>query len=663
MKLMTSPFKQLFPLLFFLALFPAFSQAQNNLFFNSDGIGTVHISWPPADNYSPDHGWQLRRLKDHELVAEWKPDQRRQELEKIAPEKADSINEFLLNAQKSGSEQQKTVVGLISLAAATDFEMAKALGLGCSFKTKPGAHRYRLAATDKKGAEVTEIWISPPIDSSNKSALPLPPTTFTAESKPDGVALFWTQTQEASMPVVGLLVERDGPQGTWHNLAGSPGATFLPAKNDDPAAPDYRDRRAPLETEINYRIAAIDPFGRRSPFIAAKVFHADHQALQPPNGLLAQAQTNMVTLSWTRHTNPFTSGYLLERKLVGTEIFRPLTPKGLPADTITFSDKEVTGGRNYQYRIRAIGPRGKIGPASTDVIITPKTDGPPPPPEKLVAHVNPIKVLLAWKAPEKAYVSGYVLERRPSDSKDWTRITPSHHTVTWYEDNFPLGTVGSYSYRVRSVGADSRKGTPSDEVDVTLEGRPEVVPPFLHAIDGKDGKVSISFKPGNPTRPPMSYLVVRGTSPQDQGLVIGAPIDGDERSYTDTMVRPGEDYWYGLIAVDKEENRSEISDKLLVRVGPKKIPQPGKPSCTLEEKPFRRIIITFDEPPEYLKAVIVRKTDQEDRWQTLADNLGSGGEIVDTAPPKSGEVSYAVMYKTDNNIHGELSKPGKISMD
>ena len=63
------------------------------------------------------------------------------------------------------------------------------------------------------------------------------------------------------------------------------------------------------------------------------------------------------------------------------------------------------------------------------------------------------------------------------------------------------------------------------------------------------------------------------------------------------MVRPGEDYWYGLIAVDENGTRSMLSDKLLVRVSPGKIPQPEKPDCELEEQPFRRVVITIEQLP------------------------------------------------------------------
>ena len=655
------PFQKLPALLALLLLMSPFTAtAEHKPMFCSDGSGTIRFFWTPHPDYSPASGWQLERVEDKSVVASWEPEQRTPALAKVAPAKAGSIAGFLKKLETTTSkEEREMAIGLLSLAAAMDFDMAEALGLGCSFNAPPGPYRYRLIETGN-GSTGAELWTSPTVDSKVTSPLPSPPKLFSGESTPDGVSLFWVPASNDKAVAVGLLLERKEPDGTWQNLAGDPGATILIS---DTSKSGYRDAKAPIEAEVTYRIAAVDTFGRKSTFTATRVFHEDHQALQPPDMLSAEVGTGRVKLSWHRHLNPFTAGYVLERKIAGAGIFKPITPKGLPVATTSFTDRDVVGGRNYAYRIRAIGPRGKIGPASSSIIETPKAKGPPPPPKDLVARVTPIKVVLAWKPPEKAYVLRYVLERCVAGEDTWMRITPSHHAVTSYEDYFPLDTVGAYRYRVRSVGADAQRSKPSTEVEVTLTGKPNVAPPYLYHIDGSDGKVAIAFKPGDAARPPEHYLLVRGNTPEDQGLVIGAPIKGSKTSFTDTMVRPGEDYWYGLIAVDENGTRSMLSDKLLVRVSPGKIPQPEKPDCEFEEKPFRRVVITIDAPPRFLKAVVLRKTEKETRWSTLADNVGSGSEIIDSSPPRSGNVSYAVMYKTDNNITGAVSEPTSVSTE
>ena len=128
------------------------------------------------------------------------------------------------------------------------------------------------------------------------------------------------------------------------------------------------------------------------------------------------------------------------------------------------------------------------------------------------------------------------------------------------------------------------------------------------------------------------------------------------------MVRSGEDYWYGLIAQDKDKNRSEMSDRLFVRVQPKKVPQADKPACRYNPVPFRHVTIHFEKPKNFLEVAVLRKTGASDRWTTIADHIGGTDTIVDTDPPVSGSVSYAILYRTNNGIAGLLSEKETITI-
>ena len=259
-------------------------------------------------------------------------------------------------------------------------------------------------------------------------------------------------------------------------------------------------------------------------------------------------------------------------------------------------------------------------------------------------------------------ILGYVLERKIAGGGQWDRISPVHYGLTRYEDYFPIEAVGTYHYRVISVGADSKKSKPSKEITVELLGKLTVPPPFLREVTSKDETVTLYFNATGNKKLTDSFLVVRGNSPDDLGLVIGTPIDGSETSFTDTRVRPGEDYWYGLVAMDKEGNRSKISDKLLVRVIPNAIPKPEKPDCNYKQEPFSQVVISFEPPPSFLLAIVLRKSDEQDRWTTIADNVRGTNEVIDLDLPPSGSVSYAIMYKTEHGLTGAVSENRTIKI-
>lgn len=105
-----------------------------------------------------------------------------------------------------------------------------------------------------------------------------------------------------------------------------------------------------------------------------------------------------------------------------------------------------------------------------------------------------------------------------------------------------------------------------------------------------------------------------------------------------------------------------MSDKLLVRVIGKVIPQPKKPVCDFKRKPFNHVTIKFKAPLNNLKVMVMRKTDTQNRWTTIGDNVKKSMEVVDANPPKTGKASYAILYKTDNGNLGPLSNSETIEL-
>ncbi len=638
---------------------------------DGDGSGRVFFFWAPTGDIFPDRGWQLRRLSDKTIVKRWQAASRLPALRRLRPKKAEEAEALFTGYPISNKEEKETVLGLILFGTGLDFAMARAMGLGCVLEAEKGEHRYALELTDRSGKVVKKRWVSPPVDGWRMDHPPAVPTDFRGTSRKRDIALWWQPpsgaAQKMVVPVASFSIERKNIRGNWERIGSAENIRIESETAEGekrPAPPQYIDRTAPLERESEYRIRSIDLFGRRSPSVKTRVFFADVTALLPPKGFIAEEKRNAVKLEWRQPDSPFTAGYVLERQIIGLK--KPwdlLTPDGLSRKELSYTDTTAVGGINYRYRIRSMNPRGKVGEEGSTAAVTPLTTGPPPRPEKLQAKVDTLGVSLEWDAGGEA-VGHSIVERRPSGTRQWERISSALYRAAQYRDPFPINTIGAYDYRVITVGLDGKKSKPSKEITVKLLGKPVIPVPYLQEVRSDKGEVELTFKPGagNGAKLTKSFLVVRGNDPKDVGLIIGEPIKGSKTSFTDTMVLPGEDYWYGLIAVGEDGRRSKMSQTRMVRVAPKKIPQAARPRCTFKKEPFPRVEITFKKPPRFLLAAVVRKADGQDRWYTIADNLQED-RIIDADPPRSGDVSYAVFYKSEKGAVGELSESRMVAIE
>jgi hypothetical protein len=156
-------------------------------------------------------------------------------------------------------------------------------------------------------------------------------------------------------------------------------------------------------------------------------------------------------------------------------------------------------------------------------------------------------------------------------------------------------------------------------------------------------------------------LLVRGNDARDRGLVVRDDLDGDSTEFEDSMVKPGEDYWYALIAVDRDGHRSAMGNRLFVIVASPEIPRPDRPGVRFEDKPFRRVVITFDKPEGFLRAAVMRQVD-DGPWVTIVRDLRGTSTTVDADPPLAGTVRYRLAYVDEARTWGQPSRAATIEL-
>ena len=137
-----------------------------------------------------------------------------------------------------------------------------------------------------------------------------------------------------------------------------------------------------------------------------------------PQGLVSEPGDRAIVLKWEPVTDnvkgfPLAEGpaYQIYRKSDDNDF----VVLGDPVKDTKFTDKVVTNGKTYFYRIRAeVTSDGTLHPGAFSRVVSdmPRDLAPPAKPENLVAIEVPGGVKLAWQAVEDADLAGYRIYRR-----------------------------------------------------------------------------------------------------------------------------------------------------------------------------------------------------------------------------------------------------------
>jgi hypothetical protein len=619
----------------------------------SDGKGTLELLWLPGGEEWPMGGWQIQNNNGKVLVARVAVGEEKF-LAGLAPEKAGRIRDLARGLPRfKDADEKENFFFALRFAVLSDPAQARALGFARTLDhVASGPQAYRIVGLDAVGKPTALVLRSPAVDAAIATPLPTASAGFRAESKPEGVRLFWTAgTEQVQAPVFYYQVERTGASGERESVSRSP---ILLNADAVPDQPSHVDINAPFEQEITYSLYGVDVFGRRSPAVECRVFHGDFSALAAPGDIKADGGKGKVLLSWTPNPSPNTSRVYIERSYSQAGTYVAITPKGLSREVKIYDDTTVPGGITAFYRLRSVGPRNNPGEPSLPVSARPLNSAPPAAPLNLKAEVGRTRVRLTWQG-SKTAIAAYILERKTGKS-GWTRINAELAQETQYDD--PLGEEGggTVSYRVKAVAFDNQEGGYSKAIDVVLPewGLPPV--PRVTAVETKDGKAIVHFKPGWPEVKTSQFLVLRSGSPDVWGVVLGRPLTAAARTYVDSFVAAGESYWYRVVAVNSRNDRSDPSDAVVVTVGTPPIPTPAAPRLETRGMPFNQVKITFAAPPpgRGLVTVVERKLEGDDLWIRLS-GATNGNESLDANSPAAGKILYRVIYLAPNGMAGEPS--------
>lgn len=653
----------------------AAQQSPGAFFAVSDGHGQISLFWFPPPDQWPLGGWRLTDSTGRVLVeriALGDPEA----LKALSAADAAAIRKLpqALASSSEGQARRKQLINILGLRVFSEPAYARALGLSWVLTgVAPGERTYSVLGLTASGQPSGLTLASPTVNSAQATALPPAPANPRADARPDGVALFWTAVPESrQLPVIAYALSRDSSAKAGAEITPKP---VVLGTRWDPKISVFLDRAAPVEEMLTYHITSVDVFGRRSAPADIAIYLPDFTALQPPEPVSVTAAANKVVVAWKPRQNPHTAGYVVERAYLYSGPFEALTPQALPPDTKNFQDAQVRGGTSYYYRVRAVGSRGDLGSPSHPAMAQPRNASAPPKPANLKADLGKTRVRLTWD-PVPFPVAGYFVERlgaadtasanstadsaRTGENRNWVHLNSRVTPEPLYDDYFGKTSDTRLSYRIIAVAYDNAESAASDSVSVQIPDVTLPPVPVLTGADGANARATLTFAPGLPEEKTAQFLVLRGGAADDLGVVIGDPLPASARRFEDLYVQPGQDYWYRLVAVDKNGNRSDPTRPVALHIGAPVIPAAAAPKLAFVKDPFPQVRVEFDPPPPGLAAMVEVRAGEKGNWVALAGPIEGQSHAVDTNPPSSGRVFYRVFYRASNGATGSPSPAAEL---
>jgi hypothetical protein len=638
-------------------------QANGAMFAVSDGKGQISLLWFPPPSQWPGGGWKLTDSTGQTLAPRISMADE-PTLQGLSVEDADALRRLpRVLANPDASSKRMQLFNIIGLRALTDPAYARALGIAWTLKNvSPGSRTYSVQGLDANGNPSGGQLTSPAVDAGVATALPPSPDGVQIKSDERGVLLSWPPpVVNQQLPAIAYVVERDGGGQTGAAVTAKP---IVPGVKWDPKIPLLLDSNAPPNEMLTYRVYCVDAFGRRSNPASIRIFFPDFHALEPPQPVTATSVAGKVTVSWPAVQKPNLAGYVVERAFLFDGPYEALTAQAVPAGTSQYEDDGVRAGTSYYYRVRAVNSRGDLGGPSAAATVVAKGSGAPPKVDGLAADAGQTRVRLTWK-PVDFPVAGYSVERRvvasASTPEQWARLNARVTPEPLYDDMLGMTSDVTMEYHVLAVGFDNAEGTPSNSVRVIVPDISIPEPPSITAASGADGKSQINFTPALPATRSAQFLVLRSGSEADLGVVIGDPLAGDAREFTDLYVNPGESYWYRLVAVGANGNRSDPTQAVAIRVGSPELPTPAAPKASFTTDPFPHMALQFAAPPAGLNVIVERQDAHSDSWIRIAGPLAQQN-ANDNNVPASGSASYRISYVSADGKVGPASPVATVSV-
>ncbi|XP_028440258.1 immunoglobulin superfamily member 22 isoform X1 [Perca flavescens] len=415
----------------------------------------------------------------------------------------------------------------------------------------------------------------------------------------------------------------------------------------------FSDDKVEEGQAYQYRIRAVNAEGMSDPLETEEVRAGEPVAIQmmvsslllfecpypEPPGTASQPQVSNVTkdsmtVSWTPPTHDGGApvlGYVLERRKKGSNMWLQVN-KELLTDTKVMVEGLVDDVE-YEFRVTSVNRAG-AGSASTisnAVLAKDPTRAPGLVRNLSVSDSTNSSVSLRWTPPEQGdEPSGYILEVRPEDAKEWTKATKIPIAVTAFNVG-GLQERKKYHFRIRAVN-EGGVGEPIELLEGVLAMPPPVAPRF--DLQGKL-KNQMVVRAGSALCLHLGFTA--SPTPvvtwfKDGIITAGREVITNSQNLSQFLISTSQRSDSGTYRVHLKNDNGEAHYDVTVRVTD--FPRPPK-NLGLEEEVPSTVTLQWDHTPdladdddEGAHYIILKRDASTASWFTVAERVFSSKYTV-----------------------------------
>nr|XP_057932598.1 immunoglobulin superfamily member 22-like [Doryrhamphus excisus] len=397
----------------------------------------------------------------------------------------------------------------------------------------------------------------------------------------------------------------------------------------------FTDDKVEAGQAYQYYIRAVNSEGMSDPLETEEVCAGE--PIEPP-GTASQLQVSDVTkdamtVSWTPPVHDGGApvlGYNLERRKKGSKMWLQVN-KEMITDS-KFMVEGLVADVEYEFRVSSINQAGAGSPSTISNAVMAKDPIQAPGLVKnlLVSDSTNTSISLRWTPPEQGDTpSGYILEVRSKDAKEWMKATKIPIAGT----GFTVGGLKErmrYRFRIRAVN-EGGLGEPIELSEGVLAMPPPVAPKF--DLQGKI-KSQMVVRAGSTLCLQLSFTA----SPlpvvtwfKDGNITTGREVITKSNNHSQFLISSSQRSDSGVYRIHLKNDYGEAHYNVNVRVTD--FPRPPKNLRLVEEVPGT-VTVQWDHTPdladdnEGAHYIILKRDTGTPSWFTVAERVFSNKYTV-----------------------------------
>jgi fibronectin type 3 domain-containing protein len=473
-----------------------------------------------------------------------KPEVERQKL--LDPKLYDYLQKLYSNPPKDSNEKFQR--GIFDLKALASSNMARVMGILFEDKGLQAGKKYvyRVIAL---GSSETLVGLSSVV-TGQTPAVPVVEKISSSQT-PGRISLSWAVPKNGNGDIVAYRVFK-----AESNI-------FVPVQVEplfpSGAIPNFVDDQISPDKIYQYRISSIDIFGREGqPSQAISVDASLAAPLVPPRILEIATPDDRLELRFTPNQDKRVSQILIYR---GSDIDKLTLLTKIAPNAKNFTDSKVIGGISYAYAL-AVQSGSSISPRSPAKVATAINSTPPKTPSQAKISSSTNSLSLTWAANPEPDLWGYLIYRSTNKDtalKDAVLLNPTPLKTPKFTDTLLQGSTLEYSYQIVAINTSAIRSQPSQTISASLTDQTPPATPILLNVSPLENSVGLTFSSSDPDT---TQILIYRVSPQGR-LQLIKKLAANATGYIDTTAIANLPYVYTIIAIDKNGNRSQASNRMV----------------------------------------------------------------------------------------------------